>query len=220
MLPGMFGVLPDQTQRQIMLSGRVGQWTRGGVLFHPEEAAHTLYLVTKGNIRLYRIGKKSREVTIAVHSVGDLLGAGALLQGKSYGAFAEAMDECEAMLFSQEALQQLKKDVPALSVILTEQVIKQTQSIHKRLTGLVFLEVSQRLASTLLQLAEREGDWPANGNLPLRERVSHQDLAHAVGSTRETITKLLGEFRERGLLDLGYRRIILLNKIELEKAAK
>ena len=103
---------------------------------------------------------------------------------------------------------------------LTEQITRQTRGVQERLAGLVFMEVSQRLALALLALAEREGTWPEGGVLALRERVSHQDLAHVVGSTRETITKLLGDFRARGLLDLGYRRIILTDRAGLIHASR
>ena len=56
--------------------------------------------------------------------------------------------------------------------------------------------------------------------MALRGRISHQDLAYVVGSTRETITKLLGDFRARGLLDLGYRRIVVTDLAGLENAAR
>lgn len=217
MLPGMFGALSDQTQRKIMLAGKIGQWTRGGVLFRSGEPAQTLYLLTKGNIRLYRLGHHSREVTIDVHAEGVLLGTEALLTQQQHSTFAEAMDECEALVITQNVLRQLLREAPDLTVVITRQIIRQTNTVQERFKGLVFLEVSQRLALALLELAEREGHWRENTPLPLRERVSHQDLAYTVGSTRETITKLLGEFRERGLLDLGYRRIVLLDKYGLHR---
>jgi site-specific recombinase XerD len=84
--------------------------------------------------------------------------------------------------------------------------------------------LSQAEAAALADLAARAvGEAPPKSTaraLALRDRISHQDLAHAVGSTRETITKLLGDFRARGLLDLGYRRIVLTDRAGLEQAAR
>ncbi|AFD25346.1 Crp/Fnr family transcriptional regulator [Deinococcus gobiensis] len=221
MLPGAFSALPMDAQSHLSSSGRVGRWTRGELLFHPEDRAETLFLILHGSARLYRLGANAREVTLDVHGPGDLLGVSALVPGGHYGMYAEAMDDTEALLLGQDALGRATRSTPALGVALTEQMTRQTRSVQERLSGLVFLEVSQRLALALLGLAEREGgdDW-SGGTLALRERVSHQDLAHVVGSTRETITKLLGDFRTRGLLDLGYRRIILTDRTGLERAAR
>lgn len=220
MMSGPFGALPQEAQAQVMAAARMGRWARGGLLFYPEDAAETLFLLTRGSVRLYRLGAGAREVTLEVHGPGDLLGTAALLPDSRYGMYAEAMDDTEALQLGRETLTRLMQTHPAVGVALTEQVTRQTRSVQERLSGLVFMEVSQRLALALLALAEREGPWPEGGTLALRERVSHQDLAHVVGSTRETITKLLGDFRSRGLLDLGYRRIILTDRAGLLSAAR
>ncbi|WP_309570236.1 Crp/Fnr family transcriptional regulator [Deinococcus sp.] len=218
MLPGAFGVLPADAQAQLLSAGRVGHWSRGGLLFHPEDAAETLFIVMRGSVRLYRLGSGAREVTLDVHGPGDLLGVSSLRQGAPYGMYAEAMDEAEALLLGQDVLARVRQSQPSVAVALGEQLTRQTRGVQERLSGLVFLEVSQRLALALLNLAEREGGWPPGGTLALKDRVSHQDLAHVVGSTRETITKLLGDFRSRGLLDIGYRRIVLTDRDGLTRA--
>ena len=220
MLPGAFASLPAEVQAQLTAAGRSGRWARGGLIFHPDDPAEALHLLTRGTVRLYRLGSGAREVTLDVHVPGALLGTPALSGGPStYGMYAEAMDEVETLQLGQGALHRLFGQQPAALLALTEQLTRQTRGVQERLSGLVFLEVSQRLALALLALAEREGGWDGPA-LALRDRISHQDLAHAVGSTRETITKLLGDFRARGLLDLGYRRIVLTDRAGLEQAAR
>ena len=222
MLPGAFATLPAEVQAQLTVAGRSGRWARGGLIFHPDDPAETLHLVTRGTVRLYRLGSGAREVTLDVHGSGALLGTPALLRDSgsaAYGMYAEAMDEVETLQLGQGTLHRLLEQQPAALLALTEQLTRQTRGVQERLAGLVFLEVSQRLALALLALAEREGGWEG-GTLALRDRISHQDLAHSGGSTRETITKLLGDFRTRGLLDLGYRRIVLTDRAGLEQAAR
>ena len=223
MLPGAFASLPAEVQAQLTAAGRSGRWARGGLIFHPDDPAEALHLLTRGTVRLYRLGSGAREVTLDVHIPGALLGTQALLSAQArtaaYGMYAEAMDEVETLQLGHDALHRLFQQQPAALLALPEQLTRQTRDVQERLSGLVFLEVSQRLALALLALAEREGGWDGN-MLALRDRISHQDLAHAVGSTRETITKLLGDFRARGLLDLGYRRIVLTDRAGLEQAAR
>lgn len=220
MTPGAFADLPPQALEQLRAAARTGRWGRGGLLFHPEDPADVLYLLTRGSVRLYSLGSGAREVTLVVHLEGELVGVQALRPGQLYGRYAECADDTEALMLSRETLERLLRDSPELAQALTEQIVSQTAALQSRLAGLVFHEVSQRLARTLLEFADRQGEWSGEQPFALQDRLSHQELAHIVGSTRETITKLLGEFRNRGLLDLGYRRIVLTDREGLLEAGR
>lgn len=190
---------------------------RSGLLFHLEDRAETLYFLTKGRLRLYRIGSAAREVTVAVMEAGEMLGEVALnLDKAEYGLYAEALEDCELQAVGAQTVRTLLAAHPTLHFALTAQLIRQARALQNRFTQLVFLEVTQRLSLTLLRLADQDSEL-IEGRRRLRGRISHQDLAHLVGSTRETITKLLGEFKDRGLLDLGYRRIVLLDETGLRE---
>ncbi|TSA87331.1 Crp/Fnr family transcriptional regulator [Deinococcus detaillensis] len=219
MLPGFLAALPEAARVSLLSTTRQHHWSRGSIVLHADDPAETLYMLQSGHARLYRLGASAREVTVNVHGPGDLLGLTALLDNGKYGLYAEAMDDLSALMIGGEALRDLMSRSPDLSVALSTQVVRQTRGLQDRLSQLVFLEVSQRLALALLELANESGE-NHDQQVALRGRISHQDLAHAVGSTRETITKLLGEFRSRGLLDLGYRRIVVMDRGGLEKAAR
>lgn len=221
MLPAFAAQLPPEVQAALGAAARTARAVRGSLIFLPDDRAESVMAVHSGQVRLYRIGASAREITVAVHGPGDLIGAAAVVEGGHYGLYAEAMEDSELWTLGGEQLRALQAQHPALAVALSAQLTRQTQGVHERLTHLVFLEVSQRLALVLLDLARRQATPGETGGLrALRGRTSHQDLAHLVGSTRETITKLLGEFKERGLLDLGYRRIVVLDEAGLQRAAK
>lgn len=222
MFSGILGNLPAEVQAQLQGAGRLGRWNKGELLFHSADPVETLIILLTGSVRLYQLGQNAREITLDVHGAGDLLGVRAL-RGESlastYGLYAEALEDTEALLIGPETLARLRRQYLTLDLALSQQLIAQTQNVQTRLSQLVFLEVSQRLALALLHLA-KDGHWNEDGLLALRERISHQDLAYAVGSTRETITKLLGDFRNRGLLDLGYRRLVLTDYAGLLQATR
>lgn len=220
MMFGPFGKLPKEAQEQLTAVARVKHWARGELLFHPHDPAETLLILTQGNVRLYRLGADGREVTLDVHGPGHLLGVSTLRPDAFYGMYAEAMDDTETLVLGRETLTQLIGVQPSIGIALAEQVARQTRGVQERVSGLVFMEVSQRLALALLSLTERKEPCADGGHLALLDRVSHQQLAHMVGSTRETITKLLGDFRKRGLLDLGYRHIIVTDRMGLTAASR
>jgi CRP/FNR family cyclic AMP-dependent transcriptional regulator len=231
MLPSFLHALTAEARAAVLSSARTLQWSRGSLLHHSDDLAEAAFALTGGHVRLYRLGTGAREVTVSVHGQGEVLGMATLTPGMNYGLYAEAMDDVEALVLGGDNLRQLIRQHPDMAVALTAQVARQTRSLQERLSQLVFLEVSQRLALALLQLAhessaEGTGNEAAhsgsgsNGPVALRGRISHQDLAYVVGSTRETITKLLGDFRGRGLLDLGYRRIVVTDLMGLQSAAR
>jgi len=223
MLPSFLLALTAEARAAVLSSTRTLNWSRGSLLHHSDDVAEAAFAITSGHVRLYRLGTGAREVTVSVHGQGEVLGMATLTPGGTYGLYAEAMDDVEALVLGGDNLRQLIRQHPDMAVALTAQVARQTRSLQERLSQLVFLEVSQRLALALLQLAHESspgGQATENGPVALRGRISHQDLAYVVGSTRETITKLLGDFRGRGLLDLGYRRIVVTDLSGLQDAAR
>ncbi|WP_407570467.1 Crp/Fnr family transcriptional regulator [Deinococcus altitudinis] len=240
MLPSFLHALTAEARAAVLSSARTLQWSRGSLLHHSDDVAEAAFALTGGHVRLYRLGSGAREVTVSVHGQNEVLGMATLTPGVNYGLYAEAMDDVEALVLGGDNLRGLIRQHPDMAVALTAQVARQTRSLQERLSQLVFLEVSQRLALALLQLAhessaEGSGETVQNGTaqngtaqngaaqngpVALRGRISHQDLAYVVGSTRETITKLLGDFRGRGLLDLGYRRIVVTDLVGLQSAAR
>lgn len=196
---------------------RTEQVPAGQLLVSSGEEIGTIYLVQRGAVRLYVL-QGAREITVAVHGAGTLLGGAALTdQEARWELYAEALGDLELCSIAAAELRGLCAEQPELLPPLLAILAGQLEESQERLGAQVFKEVSQRLAATLLDLAGEEGE---QGLATIGGRISHQDLAHRVGSTRETITKLLGVFRDQGLLDLGYRRIAILDVPGLKAAAR
>ncbi len=193
-------------------------------MFQAHQQAEDLYIIQSGQARLYDLTQDDREMTLNVMGQGELLGCYALLSTSRYNMYAEALNDVFALQFSGAVIREQMQEYPDLGSAMTAQLVRQNRYLQDRLTQLTFLEVAQRLALHLLTLLD-QSQQPSNKGplavptIALQGRISHQDLAYAVGSTRETITKILGEFRTQGLLDLGYRRIVVLDRAGLEQAA-
>ena len=213
--------LPAEARAALQSAMRPLKLDRGDIVHHPEDPADAVYVVERGRVRLYRIGDGAREVSLAVCGPGEIFGEAALAARdlERYDCYAEALEATTLQVLSGGTLAMLLREQPTVSVALSAQFARQLKTIQSRLADMVFLEVSQRLAQALLKLARDFGEPDRNGTR-LRGRVSHQDLAHIVGSTRETVTKILGEFKARGYLELGYRRIILTDLVGLRHAAE
>ena len=85
-----------------------------------------------------------------------------------------------------------------------------------QVADLVFLEVPKRLAKLLLRLHDGQGGRAGRGGQPLKGKLTHQEMANIIGSTRETTTLILNDFKRRGVIDFVGRRILVLNRPGLE----
>jgi CRP-like cAMP-binding protein len=169
---------------------------RGAVLYREGEAADGLYLVREGLVWLERSGLGEEAATLGVVGPGGLLGEEALVGERRRTGGATALTYAELLFAPKEPLLALVASFPETQALFLKALYARLKAAEERLWEVRHLSVAQRLARLLLDLG-------GGGEVGL----SHQDLARMVGATRETVTKLLGEWALQGVVDLGYRRV-------------
>ncbi len=201
---------PEHWPEAVRRSSEIVTLRKGEMIFQEGDGASHLYHLCSGHVRLFRLTGQDREVTLCVASQGQWLSEGSL-SGVAQPFFAESLDAAVLLRIPIQPLLQAARVNMELAQFLVQIVTSQISLLQKQHQQLVFQDVAQRLATTLLTLASQ--------SKMINGKLSHQDLAYMVGSTRETITKLLGEFRDLGLLELGYRKIGLLDEEGLRRLA-
>jgi CRP-like cAMP-binding protein len=136
------------------------------------------------------------------------LGEEALVGERRRTAGATALTYAELLFAKVEELGSVRR-YPEVEAFFLRALYRRLKGAEEALWAARHLSVAQRLARLLLTLAQ-EGEVA----------LSHQDLAHMVGATRETVTKLLGEWALKGFVDLGYRRVELRDPEALARLAE
>jgi len=188
-------------------------WQRRQLILEPESRGDRIYLVKTGAVRVYQISPEGRELTTGILRAGQLLGTAALAGVKQQAAFAEALEPntCVCDATADEFLR-LMSAHPALAAKVMVTLARQALRLEQQLEQLAFQEVPVRVAQALVQLVEdNRGELPPN--------LTHEALARLIGSTRETVSKILGEFADQRLVELGYRRIRVLDWPRLREIA-
>jgi CRP-like cAMP-binding protein len=108
-------------------------------------------------------------------------------------------------------LTEVIKRRPEFAMKLFSSFSERLRQSDEVIESLLHREVSARLASLLLNLAERFGEEDGSGTL-LSVRLTHQELANMIASTREAVSKVMSEFQREGSIEVQNRRIVLLNK--------
>lgn len=197
------------------------QTVDGGTVFYsPEQATEVLFILKQGRVRIFRLSPDGKAFTTAVLNAGTIFGEMALLGQQMHDQFAEAMQSCVICLMSREDVFQLLLSDQRIASRIAETLGNRLLEMERRLSDFAFKNVSQRIASTLLLLHRNEQQhqiWPFGRRSEVR--FTHEQLAEYVGTYRETVTKVLNELREQGMIELKRGKIVLLDLPALEEMA-
>ena len=186
---------------------------RGRILYQPEDVSEVLFLVRQGRVQLYRISPEGKKLVIATLGPGALFGEMALLGQQMHNAFAEALDDCSILVMSRTDLERLILSKPVLGQRMLEITGRRLSDAEARLEDMAFKGIPARLASLLLRLAAESGSNEIHG-------LTHQDLAETIGTYRETATQVLNDMKTAGLIDIGRKRITILDTDRVQALAK
>jgi len=168
---------------------------RGKVFYTPGETGEVLFVLKQGRVNLFRINPDGKKLVLASVDAGTVFGEMSLIGQGMHDTFAEASEECTLCVMSRSDVEHLLVNKPQVALRFLELLANRLSEVETRLETVAFKSVPARLAAELLRLAEGAQDGRVDG-------VSHQDLADAVGSYRETVTRILNEFRRDGLIEL------------------
>jgi CRP/FNR family cyclic AMP-dependent transcriptional regulator len=193
MTPGLGSVAPATSTppRYSLPAALRRELGKGGVLYHAQDEAESLYRVEEGLLKLSLELPSGRERITQLVGPGDYLGA--LTDAPLYGERAEALSAKVSV--SETA----KAQAVALDTALFQAAGEQLRRVRDALED-TDLPVSARLARTLLRLGGRFGHTSETGRVHLTLPLTHDTLAALVGAARETTTALLGEMRAQGVI--------------------
>ena len=181
---------------------------RRDFVFDPGAKNDHVYLLLSGRVKLFCGAPSGREVTIAIVSPNELFGETHLFESCPYGCTAEVMEDADVAIFRRGDLAlAVSQSSMALRELAALQSVRRLEA-EQKLLEYVFYDVPARLGHLLAKLATQHGRNTKEGVL-IRVKLTHQELANLVGSTRETTTLILNDFRRRGLLEFSGRKIVV-----------
>jgi CRP-like cAMP-binding protein len=216
-----FAGLAGESRRALLALGTVQRLPRRHCIVAEGEPPRSLLLLGAGRVKLERASgeRGERAMPLGHRGPGQMVGETALAGAPSAGVpsateSATVVDDVEAVTFAIAALRDRLAEDGALRAIMAAAILRQHRAAEQRLEGLLLYGVEARLVSLLVDAAGRWGAPHAEGTL-LTAPFTHAELALLIGSTRETVTLVLGKLKREGLVAFDRRRIILRDAEEL-----
>ena len=176
------------------------------MIFAPGDPDDQVYFLVEGTVRLYKIYGAYKEATTALLTEGDLFGELSLHQRPRQNAFAEALTEARVAVVRKPVLKEAVRRRPEFALKLFFCFSERIRQSEQTIESLLEREVSARLATLLSHLGERFGE-SEGPSTTLKVRLTHQDLANMIFSTREAVSKEMSELQRAGLVEMRNRRI-------------
>jgi CRP-like cAMP-binding protein len=208
--------LSDADLEDLSLSLRAQRLRKKQALFRKGDEGTALYIIKKGKVKIVLPSRVGEEVMLTIFSEGDFLGEMSLLDQKPRSADAVAMEESEVYVLNRtDFLSFLQKNENAIKCILSclSERLRKTDDL---LEDASFLTVSGRHANKLIELGREFGVKDKNV-VRIGLRLTQQDIADLVGTTRESINKELRVLREKGLVSTEGDYIQLLDLERLKR---
>lgn len=183
-------------------------------IFSPGDPDDQLYFLLSGTVRLYKIYGDFKEATTALLKQGGIFGKLGLVEGRWQDVFAEAVTDVRVASIQKTAIERAIKSRPEFALKLFASLSERLRQSDEVIESLLHREVSTRVATLLLNLGERFGENDGSG-IMLGVRLTHQDLANMVASTREAVSKVMSELQRDGSIEVRNRRIVIRNRDSL-----
>lgn len=176
---------------------------RGQLIASPEAMASRMYVLMSGKANLLCTNNEGRRLVIASLEPGAIFGEGALSGVIDPNVFAEAAEDCIVWVIPKSEARNMTMQYPILGWGMLQTYGMRLMQVENSLEDVAYKKLPERLAALLIEL-DRDGSGVIKG-------VSHQALADRLGTYRETVSAILRDFKRQGLVELGYRRIRIVD---------
>lgn len=188
-------------------------YPKGSVIVFEDDPGDALYLVASGQVKVVLIGEDGREVILSVLGEGSFFGEMSLIDDQPRSATVIAMTDAAVLVLRREDFQSRLRNSPEVGIALLRELSRRLRRADEKIGSLVLLDVNGRVADLILRFADEED------GTKVTKKITHHVIAQMIGSSRETVSRTMRDFVERGLIQVTRKDIAILNRPLLERAA-
>jgi len=184
----------------------------GVTIFSAQEEADYVYMIRQGRVKLYRLAGDGREIVVAMLGPGDIFGEFVFGERLTHSVFAQSFEYTWLCMLPRDGFFSLLANEPGIAATIISNIGRRLAIQALSVEALGTFDVEERFCKLLLCLVEQFGedmpDLPGEHKI-LTITLTHQEQANMVASCRQTITRILGELKGKGLVSYCGRRLII-----------
>lgn len=194
------------------------EYERGSIVFREGDKGDSLFVVADGRLKVSRSNWDGREKVVAVLGPGDLVGELSVFDGGPRTMTTTAIGDVVLLRLGAESLNSLLARQHGVAQLLLRALARRSRFTNDSMADLIFLDVPGRIARALTDLGDRFGHDSPNG-LVIHHEMSQAELADLAGTSRETVSRVLGTFARRRWLTYEVRQVCITDMTALRHRA-
>ncbi|HVR37814.1 MAG TPA: Crp/Fnr family transcriptional regulator [Thermoanaerobaculia bacterium] len=211
----LFADLDERELSSIAAVAKSRRYAKDDVIFHADESGDIFCLIREGQVKVTMISPEGKEIILSLLGPGDFFGEMALLDDEPRSATVVATEPLDLVtIWRSDFLQILSENFPITKKVLAE-ISRRLRNASNRIESLATMDVYGRLARFFLDLAKESGKVLDNGYVAV-QRPTHQAIANMIGTSRETVSRLIHDLMRQNLL-LSEGKTIYLKKTALDQ---
>jgi CRP/FNR family cyclic AMP-dependent transcriptional regulator len=213
---GFFCDLPKQSVDDLDKIKYASAFPPGAILFVEGQAPRGVYIICNGRVKLTTTSREGKTLILRIAQAGEVLGLHGTVSGKPYELTAETLQPCQLDFVKREDFLKFLQTHGDACLHAAQHLSQDCQGAYEMIRSLgLSHSVSEKLARLLLEWA---GDGEQTGEgIRIKIALTHEEIAQLIGTSRETVTRVLGEFREKEFAQLRGSTLLIRNKAALEK---
>ncbi len=213
--PTSLSTLPLAAHQELEEVKRTQHHRSRSVLFHQGERLAGVFILRRGTVKISITSSKGRAVILRVALAGEILGLSSVLLGEPCFATAETLEESEVAFVDREHFLGLLLHNPEAALSIACHACANYENACRQVSLLALCRsASERMAQFLLNWASSKTN---RGASPITLRLTHEEISQVAGTTRETVTRTLIDFRKRGWASLAASSLVIHDRAAIEK---
>jgi CRP-like cAMP-binding protein len=192
----LFSMLTNEQAQSIADSVVKRRFRRGEIIVEHGRKSNALFILLNGRARVLTSDSRGREVILAVLQPGDYVGEMSLIDNEPHSATVRAEVQTDMLILGRAEFARCLPENSSLSYAIMRGLVARLRQADRQIESLALLDVYGRVARTLLDMAEPNGE-----QLLIRNKVSRQDMAKIVGASREMVSRVMKDLEERGVIE-------------------
>lgn len=192
-------------------------YSRGSTIFMEGQPAKGVYLLCDGRVKLSTYSEEGRAIILRIAEAGEVLGLSSAISGIPYEKTAQASVDCSARFIKRKDFLGFLQSHHEAALQALRQLSSNYHKAHLQICSLgLSSSVGDKLAKLLLQWCDTRST--NGGPVHIARKHTHGDIAEMIGTSRETVTRLLIDFRDRGLITLSKTELCIPDRNQLKRA--
>ena len=196
----LFHGIPKNVQKDITGASLVKSYPNKAIIFSNKLSLDYLYLVIEGTVHIVRDDNEGKEHIISILRDGDFFPHVGLFENTTPG-FAHTAEKTVILQIPIDFFRKIALDYPSILIRYSKELSKKVIELQSRLEEKAFYSTYEQIVRRLLFLVEEYGEKMDNGKVELKISLTHEELAHLVGTTRETVSRSLTKLKKTGAIE-------------------